>query len=66
MDAKRTLVVIMKTDVWVSWLLSREDLYMYDEAELVEAKRQIDLTVHKIQAVIKTLEAKEQSERYKS
>lgn len=39
---------------------------MYDEAELVEAKRQIDSTVHKIQEVIKTLEAKNQLERYKS
>lgn len=39
---------------------------MYDEAELLEAKRQIDSTVHKIQEVIKTFEAKEQPERYKS
>ncbi|AVW08707.1 hypothetical protein SRCM101060_01655 [Lactiplantibacillus plantarum] len=39
---------------------------MYDEAELLEAKRQIDSTVHKIQEVIKTFEAKEQLERYKS
>ena len=39
---------------------------MYDEAELLEAKRQIDSTVHKIQEVIKTYEAKEQLERYKS
>lgn len=39
---------------------------MYDEAELVEAKRQIDSTVHKIWEVTKTLEAKGQPERYKS
>ncbi|MCA5597713.1 MULTISPECIES: hypothetical protein [Lactiplantibacillus] len=39
---------------------------MYDEAELLEAKRQIDSTVHKIQEVIKTFEAKEQLERYES
>ncbi|WP_318765009.1 hypothetical protein [Lactiplantibacillus carotarum] len=39
---------------------------MYDEAELVEAKRQIDSTVHKIEEVIKTFEAKERPERYKS
>lgn len=39
---------------------------MYDEAELLEAKRQIDSTMHKIQEVIKTLEAKEQPDRYKS
>ncbi|MFB9768777.1 hypothetical protein [Lactiplantibacillus modestisalitolerans] len=39
---------------------------MYDEAELLEAKRQIDSTVHKIQEVVKTFEAKEQPERYKS
>lgn len=38
---------------------------MYDEAELLEAKRQIDSTVHKIQEVVKTFEAKEQPERYK-
>ncbi|ALO05152.1 hypothetical protein N7X57_13155 [Lactiplantibacillus paraplantarum] len=39
---------------------------MYDEAELLEAKRQIDSTVHKIQEVIKTFEAKEEPDRYKS
>lgn len=39
---------------------------MDDEVELLEAKRQIDSTVHKIQEVIKTFEAKEQLERYKS
>lgn len=39
---------------------------MYDEAELVEAKRQIDSIVHKIQEAIKTLEAKEQPDCYKS
>ncbi len=39
---------------------------MDDEVELLEAKRQIDSTVHKIQEVIKTLKAKEQPERYKS
>ncbi|WEE35631.1 hypothetical protein [Lactiplantibacillus paraplantarum] len=39
---------------------------MYDEAELLKAKRQIDSTVRKIQEVIKTLEAKDQPERYKT
>ncbi|APB86751.1 MULTISPECIES: hypothetical protein [Lactobacillaceae] len=39
---------------------------MDDEVELLEAKRQIDSTVHKIQEVIKTLEAKEDPDRYKS
>ena len=41
-------------------------LYMYDEAELVEAKRQIDSTLHKIREVVKTFEAKENPSRYKS
>lgn len=40
--------------------------YMYDEAELVEAKRQIDSTLHKIREVVKTFEAKEDPSRYKS
>lgn len=34
--------------------------------ELKEAKRQIDSTVHKLEEAIKTLEAKENTERYKS
>lgn len=38
----------------------------YTKEELVEAKRQIDSTLHKLRETIKTLEAKEQSERYKS
>ena len=41
-------------------------LYMYDEAELIEAKRQIDSTLHKIREVVKTFEAKEDPSRYKS
>ena len=45
---------------------SREGFYMYDEAELVEAKRQIDSTLHKICEVVKTFEAKEDPSRYKS
>ncbi|ETY73162.1 hypothetical protein [Lactiplantibacillus fabifermentans] len=39
---------------------------MYDEAELLEAKRQIDSTLHKIREVVKTFEAKEEPSRYKS
>ena len=39
---------------------------MYDEAELLEAKRQIDSTLHKIREVVKTFEAKEDPSRYKS
>ncbi|WP_137626485.1 hypothetical protein [Lactiplantibacillus pingfangensis] len=39
---------------------------MYDEAELVEAKRQIDSTLHKIREVVKTFEAKDEPSRYKS
>lgn len=38
--------------------LSKEDL--------IEAKRQIDSTLHKLRETIKTLESKENAERYKS
>lgn len=38
----------------------------YSESELIEAKRQIDSTLHKLAEVVKTLEAKEKPERYKS
>ena len=38
----------------------------YTREELLEAKRQIDSTVHKLHAVVKTLEAKEDPARYKS
>ena len=34
--------------------------------DLLEAKRQIDSTIHKLKEVVKTLEAKENAERYKS
>lgn len=34
--------------------------------ELQEAKRQIDSTLHKLRETIKTLEAKENPQRYKS
>ena len=38
----------------------------YAKEELLEAKRQIDSTLHKLREAIKTLEAKENPERYKS
>lgn len=38
----------------------------YTREDLLEAKRQIDSTVHKLKEVIKTFEAKENAERYKS
>ena len=38
----------------------------YTVEELAEAKRQIDSTVHKLKETIKTLEAKENPQRYKS
>ena len=38
----------------------------YTKADLLEAKRQIDSTLHKLEETIKTLEAKEQPQRYKS
>lgn len=38
----------------------------YNKQDLVEAKRQIDSTLHKLSEVVKTFEAKEQPKRYKS
>lgn len=38
----------------------------YTKEELAEAKRQIDSTLHKLRETIKTLESKEEPERYKS
>lgn len=35
-------------------------------ADLTEAKRQIDSILHKLNETVKTLDAKEQPERYKS
>lgn len=37
----------------------------YTKEDLVEAKRQIDSTLHKLRETIKTFESKENSERYK-
>ena len=38
----------------------------YTREALVAAKRQIDSTLHKLDEVIRTFEAKEDSQRYKS
>jgi len=38
----------------------------YSKAELSEAKRQIDSTLHKLRETVKTLEAKEHAENCKS
>ena len=38
----------------------------YSTEELIEAKRQIDSTLHKLRETIKTFEAKENASRYKS
>lgn len=38
----------------------------YIKEDLIEAKRQIDSTLHKLRETIKTFESKENSERYKS
>lgn len=38
----------------------------YTDAQLTEAERQIESTLHKLRQVAKTLEAKENPERYKS
>lgn len=37
----------------------------FSKEELLEAKRQIDFTLHKLREVVKTLEAKENAARYK-
>ena len=39
---------------------------IYSQEELLEAKRQIDSTLHKLQETVKTLEGKENPTRYKS
>lgn len=38
----------------------------FQKDDLMEAKRQIDSTLHKLRETIKTLEAKENAGRYKS
>lgn len=38
----------------------------YTREELLEAKRQIDSTLHKLREAIQTLEGKENPQRYKS
>ena len=38
----------------------------YTQDELLEAKRQIDSTLHKLRETVRTLEAKENRERYRS
>ncbi|TCI71333.1 MULTISPECIES: hypothetical protein [unclassified Exiguobacterium] len=38
----------------------------YSTTELTEAKRQIDSILHKLHETVKTLEAKDHPERYKS
>lgn len=38
----------------------------FSEVELIEAKRQIDSTLHKLRETVKTLNSKEHPERYKS
>ena len=38
----------------------------YTKEGLIEAKRQIDSTLHKLREVIKTFEAKENPQRYQS
>ena len=38
----------------------------YTKEELIEAKRQIDSTLHKLRETIKTLQSKDTPDRYKS
>ena len=42
------------------------DTMEYSQEELLEAKRQISSTIHKLKATVITLESKENPERYKS
>ncbi len=39
---------------------------IHSKVELLEARRQIDSTLHKLQETVKTLEGKENPTRYKS
>lgn len=39
---------------------------MAERADYLEARRQIDSTLHKLRQVVKTLEGKEDPQRYKS
>lgn len=39
---------------------------VFDKEELTEAKRQIDSILHKLRETVKTLEAKENPQRYRS
>ena len=43
-----------------------EEKTRYTREELLEAKRQINSTLHKLRAVVRTLEGKENPGRYKS
>jgi len=43
----------------------KETKMEYTKEDLFEAKRQIDSTLHKLRETIKTLEAKQNPERYK-
>ena len=38
----------------------------YSKDDLIEAKRQISSTLHKLRETVRTLQAKENAERYKS
>lgn len=44
----------------------REIQLEFQVSELVEAKRQIESTIHKLKETVKTLEGKENPDRYKS
>lgn len=51
--------------VWISQNTQKQRL-PYEKEELVEAKRQIDSTLHKLRETVKTLEGKETPTRYRS
>jgi len=51
---------------YLKYEVVEEITMIYAKEELIEAKRQIDSTLHKLRETIKTFEAKENPERYKS
>lgn len=49
------------------WKIESYEVKMeFQKEDLIEAKRQIDSTLHKLRETIKTFESKENVERYKS
>lgn len=67
MHAKGFLSILLQLCHTMLYLIyMRGERMNYTVNELTEAKRQIDSLLHKLRETIKTLESKENSERYKS